>query len=568
MRYSIKIFFFSFFLFSCHPKNQNTSNSSNFSVPEPRVSDQLSISDPQKARFKLTEISVIKKPSLRVNDNIVFSGIKNIEENEDAFNKVKLQIKTHCLIDDQQVIIENYTRTFTPSIPIIELLPEEVLLSHNTPSCSFSFKAENPQGAKHYFTVPQLPITEHHAHRFITIIDTSKIGKNNSPYLFVNKRKEYDISTGHETAMDTLNLKCHHLSDSVALRSEQWFPFSAFSNELDHEIIHQNPYQKCRILGYNQDILVAASQVFYLVYPHQPPYVSIETIDHNPDNFYNYVMGIKEDNKSEDVEMDMYSYKINNPHSYPVTLWMSYRPNMDLDIHSLYQEVNYNGMDYTEDDKMYLPFYVSNEFHINFRNIIVEQGQANAEYTDKGLFLELQPQSTVKIPVFISEDNFCKKAQTGDEVRWLGALYTFPRKLRVYVLDVKDKNFSESSIELNIHRSDETIKLLTSGLQKQNSDDDTLPILSSNLWFMESSCSQTSRNRDKTFRRMEPLLELRREHYNRGSFDVHWLAEPDPLLFSTYKEKITTTKTAILYYIDDKNPFAIHNDGMGGGTGE
>ena len=264
----------------------------------------------------------------------------------------------------------------------------------------------------------------------------------------------------------------------------------------------------------------------------------------------------------------MYSYQINNSHSYPVTLWINYQPGMELDLYSLYQEVNYNEMDYIGSDKIYLPFYVPDDFNINLRNIIVEQGQASTEHTDDGLFLKLQPHTKVKIPVFINESSLCKKAKTGDEIRWLGALYTFPQDLRVYALDTKDENFSEARTELNIEQSDRTITLLTSGLEKQNSNDNTTPILSNNLWFMESSCLQTSRNRDKTFKKMEPLLELRRDHDDRGSFDIHWLEEPEPSLSSIYKEKIAETKTAILYFINGEHPGAIHTDGMGGGSGE
>ena len=567
MKNLIKITFFSFFILSCYPTNKHTADSQNFSVPEPVVSDQLSISNQQKPRFKLTEISVIKKPFLKINDNIIFSGIGNIETNKERLKKVELAIRTHCLIDDQQVIIENYTRKLAPSIPIIELLPEEVLLGQNVPSCSFSFKAENPDGAKHYFEVPQLPITEHQSNHLITIMDTTKMNdKDKSPYVFVNRQDYYSLNTGHDRAMNTLNLKCKNLSDSISLRSEQWLPFSAFSNELDDETINKNPYQQCRILGYNEETLVATSKVFHLVYPHQPPYVSIETIDYNPDHFYGYAMGIKEDSKN--VEMDMYSYNINNPHSYPVTLWMDYQPGMGLDLHSLYQEINYNGKDYTESDKMYLPFYVSNNFDVNLRNMIIERGHATAENTDNGLFLKLEPHTEIKIPVFINDSKLCKKAKTGDEIRWLGAIYTFPQDLRVYVLDNKDENFSEDRTELSIYRSDKTVTLLTSGLEKQNNNNNNRPVLSSNLWFMESSCLQSNRTRDKAFKIIEPLLELRRDNYDRGTFEIHWLEEPSSLLSSTYKDKIAQTKKAILYYIDDESPWAIHTDGLGGGTGE
>ena len=298
MKNFIKIISFNFFILSCNPTNNNI-DSQSFSIPEPIVSDQLSITNPENARFKLTDISVMEKPSLKINDSIIFSGLEDTEQNKKRFNKVQLTIKTHCLIDNQQVIIKNFKRKLRPAIPIIELLPEEVLLAQNTPSCGFSFQAENPAGAKHYFEVPQLPITEHRSDRFITIIDESKTAnKNKNPYLFVNKRKDYSVNTGHETAMDTLNLNCKHLSDSISLRSEQWLPFSAFSNELNNEIIDQNPYQQCRVLGYNKDTLVATSKVFYLVYPHESPDVSIDIIDHNPaDNFYGYVMGEKEEKK-------------------------------------------------------------------------------------------------------------------------------------------------------------------------------------------------------------------------------------------------------------------------------
>ena len=568
MKNFIKIIFFNLFILSCHPKNNNI-DSQNFSVPEPVVSDQLSINNQENTRFKLTDISVMKKPSLKINDSIIFSGIENTEQNKKRFNKVQLTIRTHCLIDNQQVIIKDFKRKLRPAIPIIELLPEEVLLAQNIPSCGFSFQAENPSGAIHHFEVPQLPITEHRSDRFITIIDELKTdNKNKNPYLFVNKRNDYSVNTGHETAMDILNLRCKNLSDSVSLRSEQWLPFSAFSNKLDNEIIDRNPYQQCRVLGYNEDTLVATSRVFYLVYPHQPPYVSIDTIDYNPDNFYGYVMGEKEEKKRKDVEIDMYSYQINNPHSYPVTLWINYQSGMDLDLYSLYQEVNYNGMDYTESDKMYLPFYVSDDFNINLRNIIVEQGHAIIENTDDGLLLKLQPHTKVKIPVFINESSLCKKAKTGDKIRWLGAIYTPPQDLKVYALDTRDESFSESKIELSISRSNRTITLLTTGLEKQNNSNDTTPVLSNNLWFMESSCLQASRTRDKTFKTIEPLLELRRDNDDRGSFDIHWLEEPNPLLSSDYKEKMAETKTAILYYIDRKHPGTIYTDGMGGGSGE
>ncbi len=568
MKSFIKVIFFNLFILSCDPANQNI-DSQNFSVPEPVISDQLSITNPENARFKLTDISVMKNPSLKINDIIIFNDIEDIEQNKKRFNKVQLTITTHCLVDNQQVIIKDIKRKLRPAIPIIELLPEAVLLAQNTPSCGFSFTAKNPAGAEHHFEMPQLPITDYRSDRFITIIDNSKTdNKNKTPYLFMNKRKDYSVNTGHETAMDTLNLNCKHLSNSISLRSEQWLPFSAFSNKFKNKTIDQNPYQQCRVLGYNKDTLVAASKVFHLVYPHQPPYVSIDTINHDPDDFYADIMGDKEDNKSKDVEIDMYSYQINNPHSYPVTLWMNYRPGMELDLYSLYQEVNYNGMDYTESDKMYLPFYVSDDFNINLRNPIVEQGQATTENTDDGLLLKLQPHTKVKIPVSLTDSNLCKKAKTGDEVRWLGAIYTPPQDLKVYALDTRDESFSESKTELSIYRSKKPIALLTTGLEKKNSSDDTTPVLSNNLWFMESSCLQASRTRDKTFKTIEPLLELRRDNDDRGSFDIHWLEEPDPLLSSTYKEKIAETKTAILYYIDRKNPGTIYTDGMGGGSGE
>ena len=252
-----------------------------------------------ETRFRLTELGAVKEKFLKINDSIVFTGLE-----KESFAGVQLTVKTHCLFKPKnqvskgaetgkpmrqenqeempkkkvelfeaplKVLIRQFEVELREAIPLIELLPFEVLLSQQArPTCGFSFKAVNKTGAAHHFELPNLPIVDYRESRFIQLFSKSGFKKreeHSPPYVLIDKISDYEIDTGTEEPMNRLDLICGSFSLSRALRPQQIVPFSffIFDEETKSQMRNKKSVQNCRIFGYKGKILVGVSSEFRLL---------------------------------------------------------------------------------------------------------------------------------------------------------------------------------------------------------------------------------------------------------------------------------------------------------------
>ena len=241
-------------------------------LPEPFIEG---LTDQGKVfRFKLTQLSVVKKKVFRINDSIVFTSLEEQIKQNKALEKVQLKIKTNCVLNSGEVIIKNFTRPLSSSIPIIELMTSEVLFAdvRGITSCGFSFKAEHKSGSAHHFEIPHLPILDFHTERFIRMLHLLGEGDQASQYISINSKAKYLIDTGAEKPIDHLKMVCSDFTLELPIRSQQFVPFSVLPfYKLEEKIkerfnTDKNYKPLCRLFGYVNNIIVAASYFFSLVH--------------------------------------------------------------------------------------------------------------------------------------------------------------------------------------------------------------------------------------------------------------------------------------------------------------
>lgn len=276
---------FSFFLFLFVICLSACSESDGDDAPEGSKGDNVTVELPEPFiegltdhgkvfRFKLTQLSIVKRKVFRINDSIVFTSLEErIKENK-ALKEVQLKIKTNCVLNSGEVIIKNFTRPLSPSIPIIELMTSEILFAdvRGITSCGFSFKAEHKSGSAHHFEIPHLPILDFHTERFIRVLHLLGETEQSSQHISMNSKAKYWIDTGAEKPIDYLKLVCSDFTLELPMRPQQFIPFSVLPfYELEEKIkrrfnTERNYRPLCRLFGYVNNILVAASYFFSLVH--------------------------------------------------------------------------------------------------------------------------------------------------------------------------------------------------------------------------------------------------------------------------------------------------------------
>ena len=408
----------------------NSQHAGGIGLPEPSIEGQTS-------RFKLTELAAVQERFLTINDSIVFTGLKEKIEKQESLKNVKLTVKSHCILNKETVLIKEFNKELNQSIPLIELLPEEVLLHQGDsyPSCGFSFKAENKEGAAHHFELPQLPIIDYTTGRFIQFFSSSMRMDESFPYINMDNISDYWLDIGKQEPMDNLNLVCSDFSLSLNIRPQQFIPVSAFlfdqlKEKLRKEINEKRPIQTCRILGYVGKTLTGVSYMFYLRYSAPSLYVSIDDDlfeDKEAAFYFEFMRSNGMGDKKERPDVPLYSYSINNPHPYPVYILIeNYSERREggllLDFYGLY---------YSRKGS----FYALHKDSFYLDSIKTLRGQTAQKKTAVGTFIKLEPGSKIAFSVVLKETfGLCRaKNRENGEIHWLGGIVKYP-DLKIYQL--------------------------------------------------------------------------------------------------------------------------------------
>ena len=494
-------------------------------LPEPSVGDP--------SRFKITELSLTDHKLLKLKDNITFTSLKNIPVEE-----VTMSIKSHCIIHEKKVIIKEYQRQLTKEIPLIEILPQKVLLYQgtNTPSCGFSFKATHKSGSAHHFELPQLPIKDYQKSHSLEINQAGI--RHTTPFsnVFIENLSQYYLNKKNNK-VSYLKLICDDFELPLEVfEQEQFIPLSAFAyDSLPEEtktlIQEEKPVQICRILGYDKKplaeeetapapILTSTGAFFKLVHPTKPlvvykkPHLEsfsrtdiyFEQINQylgEPINFKRVVRNIKR-HKNHDL---LYSVVIRNNRSYPVPIL----------IKNNKEEPQANRADHSSDQppalsetskepnltKAYTLYFIDGYgrwtmYKTSLVQYAVRQNLQNGKSlkkTAKGEVILLNPSGELELSVLLkTAPGICQRelAPTGREIedlRWLSTLFEYP-DLNLFELAMSDTE--TIPLEWNTVR-----KLKTTTF----ADSPFLTIFSKNnfrtnkdlnrkdrLWFLESDC--------------------------------------------------------------------------------
>lgn len=456
-------------------------------IPEPSIVDQTT-------RFKLTKLAAVHEKFLTVNDNIVFTDLKEQMKEHKSLTEVKLKVKSHCLLNKERVLIREFTKELVPSIPLIELLPEEVLLyeGDNYPSCGFSFKAENKAGSAHHFELPQLPIMGYRENRFIKFFSSYQKINESFPYISMDSIDDYYMDLGEQKPIDNLSLICSDFDLSLPIRPQQFIPFSAFlfdqlEEKLQKKIKKQRPIQTCRIFGYVDKTLTGVSYIFYLRYSAPYLFVSIEDdlFEGKESSFYfEFMQSDGKGDKKNRQNIPLYSYSIRNSHPYPVYILIENyskrkgkRRELLLDFYGLYYNSQIGG------------FYSSHEDEFYLGSIKTLRGQTAQEKTEMGTVIKLESQSEIAFSVILKKSfGLCRtRKSVNEQTYWLGGIVKYP-DLKIYQL-VSDK-VESIPLAQNIWQQLDTkagrgfsilTNYLTDGAEREKFD---------HLWFKQGICSR------------------------------------------------------------------------------
>ncbi len=423
---------FIFFICACNNNqgtniNQEASTSiepENVTLPEPSVEGKDS------TRFKLTQLSAVTEKFLKINDNIVFTDLNEQIKSNQFLKDIQLKVKSHCIINRGTVLIQEFTRAISQSIPIIELLPTKALsqITASPPSCGFSFKAEHKDGSAHHFELPPLPITDYSAKRFIQIREASSEIDNLFPYVMMESLMNYSIDLGEQEPMDSLKLICDHFSLSRSFSPQNFislstFPFSDLKENVKKKIQNKKPQQQCRIFGYRNNTLVGVSSFFHIFYP-QPSldvYIEDEVLsDEEKNSFYHIIMNVEGLPKTRPL-VSIYSYKISNLHSYPVHILIEDYEDIELKLYGLYYG--------SKEEKGFYNVH-SSLFHLS--NIKTSGGKVTQKKIDDGILITLGSYSAIEIYVALEKDFELCHSQN-DDPTWIGGVMLYP-DLKIYQL--------------------------------------------------------------------------------------------------------------------------------------
>ncbi len=408
-------------------------------LPEPSVGANTS---PTDSRFKLTELSAINDKFIKITENIIFSGIE--KKITVPFDEISMKIKSHCILntaeEQEKVVIREYDRKLTAVIPLIEILPVEVLRHKGTspPTCGFSFKATNKEGSAHHFELPQLPIVDYSSARSFSLINVSEQSEEPLVHLFSDRLTHYMLNTGPENPVQKLDFVCDDFSLPLLTRQQQFipvpaFPFNSLSEETITKIRAQNPFQDCRILGYNNNTLKGVSAFFKLVYPAKRPIYIQKTNNpewtYNGDFFHAQMVDSDGELKKNPPDTPLYSITISNHNLYPVSIFIQDQEKRDLPSYSFYQTshetkkgspIGWAGYTHYDDDTV--------SFSLN--RLEIKAGEALIRETREGTLVTMQAHSHVQLSVILNEVPYMchvrKKYKGARFVRWIGTVFEYP----------------------------------------------------------------------------------------------------------------------------------------------
>ena len=408
-------------------------------LPEPSVGATTSSTG---SRFKLTELSAINDKFIRITENIIFSGIE--QKITVPFDEISMKIKSHCILntaeEQEQVIIREYDRKLTPVIPLIEILPVEVLQykRDSVPTCGFSFKAQNKEGSAHHFELPQLPIVDYSSAHSFSLIHVSEQSKDPLVHLFADSLSHYMLNTGTKHSIQKLDFICDDFSIPLSIHKQQFIPFSAFSfNSLSEEVLdkikQQNPYQDCRILGYSHNTLKGVSAFFKLVYPAQRPIHIRQTnnpdFTYNGDSFYAQIMDSDGELKRSIPDIPLYSIRISNYNLYPVFIFIPDQEKRELKSYSFYQTSHETRAGSPIEWAKYT-HYDDDTVSFDLTKLEIKAGEVLITETREGTLITMQAHSYIQLSVMLNEvPDMCyvKKKRAGERfVRWIGTVFEYP----------------------------------------------------------------------------------------------------------------------------------------------
>ena len=418
-------------------------------LPEPSLGIPGTQGSQTTSRFKLTELSAVSNPSINIKEDIIFSGIQN--KFQVPFDEISLKVKSHCIFNTvegkEQVLIRNYERKLTPSIPIIEILPAKVLLHKGIgyPACGFSFKAENKAGSAHHFEWPQLPIVDYKDGRSFSVIHDKSVlpslERSKEPFLhvFAEHITDYTLNTGSENRIQNLQLICDDFSLSLSLNQQQFIPFIAFpfdsvSQETMEDIHNFNPYQDCRLFGYSNKTLVGVSTSFKLVYSALRPVEIIKRnnpdFEFDGDVFYAQLLNSNKGLKKSLNGLQLYSMEIFNHNQYPVYIFIKAQKAKQAKVqsYSFYQLGTRDRPGNPIFDKY--SHYTDDVVSVSLDTPKIKKGEVVIKETQNGTLITMQAHAWIQLSVVLYEvPDICyvtKKAEDYHFIKWLGTLFKYP----------------------------------------------------------------------------------------------------------------------------------------------
>ena len=538
---------------SCRQANNQDRNPSSEGDPPKVPPDTVELPEPavrtqgtqDGTRFKLTELSAINDKFIKIQEDMVFSGIE--ETIKEPLKEISLNIKSHCIFrtakEPEKVIIKEYTRELTAVIPIIEIVPAEVLLhkGNGYPTCGFSFKAINKAGSAHHFEWPQLPIVDYKEGRDFSLLTKEEPQTDTLVHLFTDRLSEYTLNTGPKNHIQQLDFVCDDFSLSLLVRPLQFIPLIAFPFhsqlvETIDNIKQKNPFQNCRIFGYNNNTLLGVSAFFKLVYPSHRPF-KIKKRNNSDfmvsgDAFHSQIVHSTGELKKNIDGIPLYSIEIINPFLYPVHIFIKEQENRTMQSYSFYQ----TAKQLAPKDPVWEKQSMYNDDTVPFSldKLAIKNGEAVIKETTEGTLITIEPNAWVSLSVVLNQApdicNVKKRFSKERSVDWIGSLFEYP-ELGIFQL-VSDKlpftakqNIVQKLNTTNFKEEDEPRHL--SILSSKNLENNSQMQEIRHLLFRAGRCFKNPSQFDYT----KPILSVYRDmngDHNLG----YWLTEWKDMYFS------------------------------------
>lgn len=416
------------------------------SLPEPLIQED------KKTRFKLTQLAVVKEKFLTISDHIVFSGLENKINLTKHLKDIKLHVKSHCIIDQKKVMIQNFERNLTLSIPIIELLPVEVLIhKYDLSSCGFSFKAIHKDGSAHHFELPQLPIKGYNEDHIIKIFSDQRIINKDFSYIKVDNISDYWLDLGTTIVMDKIDLICDDFDLSITTSQQQIIPLSAFlfhtlDEEVQNKIKETKPNQNCRIFGYKNKVLSAVSAYINMLYYQVPLKVDVDS-NILPIVPTSYAQLVRDEYQTarrnqDDDKRSIFTYSIKNHKKHDVYILIKDRNDngdtLQVGFYNLYYSLTNSNNTHFYDD-------VSDDMELGEIETIGGRPIKN-KIKKVGTFITLQPGTSIQFSVLFDIDLEICEINGKENLKWLGGIMKYP-DLKIYQLfsdNIKDIPLSQN----------------------------------------------------------------------------------------------------------------------------